>query len=489
MKKQNSGNFVIVSFFILFILYIFLSSFSCVKNSENNPIDNPELQIAKEINTRQIVMLGEASHSHPSGYKEVIKILYEWLGECKTHQIKSATLNFVWEIDEYLAGQLNQYLVTGDFEPILDSSVTSLSFETSEFISNLKTFNDSLRSFNEKNSGFNINFKILGFEQESNISLSPEFAKKTNYEIQYWFVKVRDSLVSQNFINYFNNNKNKKYLFYYGLSHLQKNYINKKMPGYSLSEDSCYGYFLAGYLKKDLGETNVLTIAKEMIPPQSLKRIGLDSLIDKYYLVESQNMKILNNSKEVDYFFLNPFIDLPNHFFIYVYSKKVFEKALEKITLFKKYPAGSWTTDLGKKTLKQLSYLAGVNFKDVNGFKVWFNNQNSFDLNHFDSKEYKEYLFNTFSNEENSRSILKQLGFDNNLDEYRTLDSNIWNNKIMPEAVKNIKFINAIGIYWAGYPDEKIKAKKFLKTFSGEDFNEPEKYLQWWRNVYHNYGI
>ena len=62
-------------------------------------------------------------------------------------------------------------------------------------------------------------------------------------------------------------------------------------------------------------------------------------------------------------------------------------------------------------------------------------------------------------------------------------------NKIWPEALKDIKFINAIGIYWAGYPDEKIKAKEFLKQFSKEDFAEPEKYLQWWRNVYHNFGI
>jgi hypothetical protein len=69
------------------------------------------------------------------------------------------------------------------------------------------------------------------------------------------------------------------------------------------------------------------------------------------------------------------------------------------------------------------------------------------------------------------------------------MDTAEWNNKLWPEAIKNIKIINAIGIFWAGYPDEKIKAKEYLKNINGQDFAEPEKYLQWWRNVYHNYGI
>jgi hypothetical protein len=53
--------------------------------------------------------------------------------------------------------------------------------------------------------------------------------------------------------------------------------------------------------------------------------------------------------------------------------------------------------------------------------------------------------------------------------------------------MQRVKFTNSIGIYWFGYPDEKIKAKEYLVKFSGEDYAEPEKYLQWYRMKYYGY--
>ena len=54
--------------------------------------------------------------------------------------------------------------------------------------------------------------------------------------------------------------------------------------------------------------------------------------------------------------------------------------------------------------------------------------------------------------------------------------------------MQRAKFTNSIGIYWFGYPDEKIKAKEYLVNFSGLDYAEPEKYLQWYRMKYYGYG-
>jgi hypothetical protein len=73
-------------------------------------------------------------------------------------------------------------------------------------------------------------------------------------------------------------------------------------------------------------------------------------------------------------------------------------------------------------------------------------------------------------------------------------DDQIMSNQFMPGyekdwqlALPRMKFINCIGIYWVGYPDEKVKAKEYLVKFSGEDFAEPEKYLQWYRMKYYGY--
>jgi len=476
----------------VFIILVLLSllTLGCQKNPDNTQI-NPELQIAQEINNRKIVILGEQPHRHPSGYNEVIKILFEWFGDCKRNNIKSTTLNFVIEYHDSWANEVNKYLDSGNTSALLDSNLTIFSFEEIEFYTKLKSFNDTLKSFNNQNSGYNYKFKVLGFEEPAN-NFTPEMSKKTIYELEYWFVKERDSLIAMKFMDYLKNNENDKYLFYYGMFHLQKDYLNKRLPDFHVDEDSCYGYFLTGYLKNKYGENNVVSVAKLMSAPEILERLGLDSIINRKLLTKSENLKVDSDIyKQYDYVFFDPYVDLSDHSFTLVYCRKVFEKALEKLTILDRNIKGTWVYEFGRRILKKLSYAAGVNFKNVNDFKKWFDKQSSFDLSHFDSKEYKDNVFKLYSKEEDDDkavTLLRQLGIQADYDRRSSMDSSEFN-KIWPEALKDIKFINAIGIYWAGYSDEKLKAKEYLKQFSNEDFAEPEKYLQWWRNVYHNFGI
>jgi hypothetical protein len=66
-------------------------------------------------------------------------------------------------------------------------------------------------------------------------------------------------------------------------------------------------------------------------------------------------------------------------------------------------------------------------------------------------------------------------------------DSATWWQKIWPEEIKHVKFINAVGIFWIGYPDEKAAAKKYLMEFSGQDLDEPGEYFKWYRKKYYDY--
>ena len=49
------------------------------------------------------------------------------------------------------------------------------------------------------------------------------------------------------------------------------------------------------------------------------------------------------------------------------------------------------------------------------------------------------------------------------------------------KLMNTVKFTNSMGIYWLGYPDEKEVAKKYLIEYSGQDYDEPVKYLKWYR--------
>lgn len=77
--------------------------------------------------------------------------------------------------------------------------------------------------------------------------------------------------------------------------------------------------------------------------------------------------------------------------------------------------------------------------------------------------------------------LLNSYGINKNLHDSSMFYFYKWKNEGLPLIFKKIKFTNSIGIYWIGYPDEKEKAKKYLMEYSGQDFDEPEKYLQWYR--------
>jgi hypothetical protein len=435
--------------YLLFIVIFLAASFSSCKKNENNLISDREFLIAKEIENKKIIMVEDNFHHHPAGYKNIINILDEWLKYSKNSRDKKATLNLILERDDSIALEINRYVHTGDLSVLLDRHLIENAFEDIEFYNQLKYFNDSINIFNSKNHGINIKFNILGFE-ESGADSSPEYLRRTKREREVWFIKERDSLLSEKIKDYISKNVNERYLIYYGNMHLQKGLVDKSISNISISKDSCMGYCLAGYLANKYGDENVLII----------------------------------KSKPVAF--------LTHHIFSLVYSRKVFESSIKKLIILNKYIPSESAVEFSNSLLRKLSYLAGKDLRNVKEVISFNNNKKEFELSYFDSKEFKKFVFNAYSNDifdNKTRNDLIMLGFHENSFQHPSLDTAEWNNKLWPEELKNIKFINAIGIYQVGYPDEKIKAKEFLKNFSGKDYAEPEKYLQWWRNVYHNYGI
>lgn len=476
--------------YILF-LSLFISSTLCCQNDTGKIIIDPESHIAKEINKRKIVMIGEHYHNHPSGYKEIIKILNEWIIQDYNTEKDTNKLNLILEIDEETADEINTFLITGDLSDLLDYFLPGVYYENIEFYSNLKKLHDSINKQNSKSNSFKKKFEVKGFEQVG-FNVVPDLMKKPQYESEYWFIKERDSVTSYQMIDYVKNHEREKYLVFYGGLHLQKGLVSKNL-GFIVSEDSCMGYYMADYLKKEFGDSNVLTINQFLIPQNILNNTKYESLKGKdFYLHNKDVIWEQLNPSQYDFFLIKPEIRIYSHRFNFVYSKKVFEKSIDKIRIYNNFLPGYKGSLALSGFFRNLYYLTGIKFKDVNELEKWFEKNQNFEFSYFDSKEFKDNIFRIYSTDVNDRRLksrLIQLGFDESLYGYNSLDTLIWNKEVWPDAIKNIKFLNAIGIYWAGYPDEKVEAKKFLKGFSGEDYKEPEKYLQWWRNVYHNYGI
>jgi len=47
-----------------------------------------------------------------------------------------------------------------------------------------------------------------------------------------------------------------------------------------------------------------------------------------------------------------------------------------------------------------------------------------------------------------------------------------------------VKFLQYIGIYWVGHPDESEEAHAHLVQWTGQELTSPALYLKWYRKTY-----
>ena len=64
-----------------------------------------------------------------------------------------------------------------------------------------------------------------------------------------------------------------------------------------------------------------------------------------------------------------------------------------------------------------------------------------------------------------------------------------WDNTLWPEIQIQIKFLNAIGLFWIGTEEEKKIAKTYLKTVTSKDYKNPALYLEMWYHKHYNYSF
>jgi hypothetical protein len=101
-----------------------------------------------------------------------------------------------------------------------------------------------------------------------------------------------------------------------------------------------------------------------------------------------------------------------------------------------------------------------------------------------DSDEFFEYLYRYINENIQNNQIrfdYSVFGFDNKgLGEIQIISKEEWKKKRWNKIQQRIKLLNAIGIYWIGYPYEKDIAKKYLIEKTGKDFKAADKYFIWW---------
>lgn len=480
-----SGKNLILFFFSLFILFSAVST----KSQEVDSLYyvDPNAFVARELFNKKIVMLGDGGHNQPAVYHYLLSTLYKWLDLCRGKQ-EEENLTLIIENDAEFANLLAKYIKDGDIQALTEKIISEFYLENLEYFVNLRKFSltvDSLNLHRDKN----ISFKIKAFEQGGYANADAVYGLLQR-EDELWFVNERDSVVAEGIINYINSNPQERILIFYGGGHLYENKIDKiKMGGLQLlTPEEGWGYFMAYFLNQKFGTENVLKI---MPWGSNLYMIAQKKDFPypgrKSFIAKREDLGVSDTMVPGSAYIYNIQIDyLPLIEGGRICSKLILEKVIEQVKHTKSLLPGYIAQRYYYWNLNYLYYLTGKYLRGDSlseQLKVIseFNTTDFLYSNSFDSElSPLNYMIPQIN------SFFSAYGVDAGKD---TLMIQLKRFKDLSALflIQRAKFTNSIGIYWFGYPDEKIKAKEYLVKFSGEDFAEPEKYLQWYRMKYYGY--
>lgn len=465
----------IFSFFILF------SSLS-IKAQEVDSLyyTNPDYHVAKELFNHRIVMLGDYDHNQPGVYLHVYNVLENWLGNCRTRD-STFKLTLITEDGVQSAKAIDSFFITGDVRTLIDRVNPNFYLENLEYYTRLRHFSmmiDSVNNFRKNK----ISFEIKGFEEGFEEGFE-KVAHLSQRDKLLWFVNERDSNTSAGIIKYMNQNPDNQILVFYGNAHLQSGYLNKSFGSPELTEQESMGYYLAHYLKKEFGDSNVISFFTTYNLYDIVRNPDLKVLNDNDFITRPENLKNTEwPYNNVDYIFICNSYPVPNFPGLSVKSDYVLEETIKFLN--------KWRPDFisikNSNFAENILLMTGKKFDDDSTLNYWLSKKKYDCTGWLYSKEFDNVFFESLMNSRNIRNFFRDYGIkwkgDTSKAHFKKMKE-----MIFPDLMKKIKFLNSIGIYWFGYPNEKIKAKEYLVKFSGEDYAEPEKYLQWYRMKYYGY--
>lgn len=396
------------------------------------------------------------------------------------------------------ARAIDVYINYGDFDIIKNYFSVEGFLDSYEFYSSLRKFKLRIDSvnLNRKNK---IEFAVKGYEPslrddaKSIYEFTDNFIRKTRKEKEYFFVNERDSLIASRFIEDSKNYPDAKILMFYGQAHLNYGLVNKKWAVTELPDSLCINYFLGHYLKNYFGKDNIVTVEQGYIEDARREYLKFKNVKDLDILIHFHDYPFLNEPDSVryyiDYNIIRRMKYIPIRPVYQFYCRSVIEEVINELKYLDQWQEmNSQIPDdiynLYNRDMQVLNLLTGIKFKNSIEADDWIKNYNSYDgLKILDSKEFGDSVIAKAKRSNGFRMVLNQMGWDERI----MVRDFIPEEKDWLEAQPVIKFMNCIGIYWVGYPEEKIKAKEYLVKFSGQDFAEPEKYLQWYRMKYYGY--
>lgn len=485
----NSNYHKIFAILILLAVVFLVSSINCSK-TERNYYTNPDSYIVDQLENKKIIMLGDFTHGYPLPYKSLIFLLDKWIDKVSRGESKSYNIALILEADTQEVSKLNEFIVTGNWEPFIDYWLPYNTMEWLEFCADLRSLKLQIDSLNTNNHfKAKISLNIFGGESY-NIFDNPQSLQLPQEEGSEYFVHIRDSLTAENIIKYFKENKIRKAIIFYGNLHLIKNFVSKNIAG-ALPDSGSYGYYLAHYLKNEFGEDSVLAINQWIVNETMIKNSPFEASIGSNIFVYSKNIPWGNlHPENFDGYILRYEQPSPAHNLSYIFSKNIMNADIKRMQFIKVYLPGYLAKGYYEKAEESLKLLTGKNYKNI-GQWISLINKNDFEgFPRLNSKEFYDQIYKTYYENPSDLKIklmLSELGFGPSLMRSQLITRDEWEN-VWKDVLPHIKYLNAVGLLWIGTEEEKQEAEKYVSSVIYEtrvgELLEPKDYLKLFRKYY-----
>ena len=456
------------------ILILFTSIIFC-QNNQDSISKNPYESIIKNLKSNNIVMLADFQQHHSMlPNLSLIQTINEWIKKSRDND----KLTVILEQSEDNVNSLNKFIEQDKIEDLLDNCWEEFTIEDLYLYANLKNI---IRENKSK-------IKIRGFEKHFTGEI---LFTRTEREKDLWFVNERDSVLAERIEKYVEQNPNEQILIFYGGAHLIDKYVSKKGATVSLSENESYGYFIAHYLKEYYGNEKVITYNQISLTPEFFEDKEVKDYASETFLIKANHPALKQASS--DYYnwtiVRNQNFKMPTPI-RYIFCKSNLERFWEVWSQFEKWNNSYNKNIVNGNISESIRIMTGRYFQFIGDYRNWIS-KNSVGLERISSEEFSQDIFNQLNNNPKSYEIRKRIfalgsgpGFMNT--EYLPTKEE-WNKEVWPTLVNHFKFLNAVGILWIGSDEEKGLAKEFLLSLTQQDYNEPQKYLEYWYSHFYNY--
>lgn len=448
---------------------------------------NAYRHIASELQNRRVVALGDFAHQNAYPFYTVTQVLSNWLGLVYSN---GGQLVLALEADAQMANVLNQYLKTGDLDPVLEFWLPFSSLDQLEFYGHLRDFTLRLQQVNQGlPSSRQIGFKVVGLEPPSPLSVTNVTAANLPSILEAGQVaNERDLRITENLMTHLRENPRDKALVFYGVGHLP---IREQPWSWARQFfGSTDAWRTMGMLLKEQLGSNFLSVAQLSFPPEvyhagnPYRTLTTHDIFVWSTDIPWKHPHISLTDFDAVVFFSTRGMDEP-HLLKYICCRRILDRAIARLAFLEQLPKNAFTAkhSVFSTTLAGLKLTTGQSFEKGSQWKGWAAT-NAYDgFLRMDSSEFADAIRKTCGQAASKQrnGMLSSLGMPQTLATRQCeMSSEQWRD-VWPKLHPTVRFLQCVGIYWVGYREEKEKAREFLVQFSGQEFQSPAQCLRWYR--------